>query len=193
MLDLSPSLLELLNDDQRRAVLHGTGPALVLAGAGSGKTRVLVHRIAGLIETGIDPTQILALTFTNKAAKEMRERVRDMLSEEGGALAQSSRRVSLTTFHAFGASFLRQHAARLGRSEQFVIYDQNDQKKLLKSVISRMHLDLQNADLLDVMQSIGTAKNQGNWASEAESLRLLHSLKIDVGEIGRKIMLENNW
>ena len=96
MLDLSR-----LNSPQRQAVVHREGPQLVLAGAGSGKTRVIAHRVAWLIEQGVAPAAILAVTFTNKAAKEMKDRVRDLASAAGG-------KVHVATFHRFGLWFLRE-------------------------------------------------------------------------------------
>ncbi|HSN14175.1 MAG TPA: UvrD-helicase domain-containing protein, partial [Anaeromyxobacteraceae bacterium] len=106
-------LLEDLNDAQREAVLHGDGPLLVLAGAGSGKTRVIVHRIARLVrEEGVLPWRILAVTFTNKAAGEMRDRLVRLLGPEANE-------AWVQTFHAFGARFLRREAARAGLSPTF--------------------------------------------------------------------------
>ena len=119
------ALTDALNAEQRAAVLHGRGPALILAGAGSGKTRVLTHRIAGLISVGVASHQILALTFTNKAAKEMRERVQALILGDDSSVAQ---RVTLQTFHAFGASYLRTHAEEVGRTAQFFIYDSDDRQ-----------------------------------------------------------------
>jgi DNA helicase-2/ATP-dependent DNA helicase PcrA len=112
-------ILDPLNDAQRDAVLHGDGPVLVLAGAGSGKTRVIVHRIAHLIrERGIAPWHVLAVTFTNKAAGEMRERLGELLGAEGAD-------AWVQTFHAFGARFLRREAARAGLPPSFAIYDRS--------------------------------------------------------------------
>ena len=115
-------LLQDLNEAQREAVLHGDGPLLVLAGAGSGKTRVIVHRIARLVQgLGVLPWHVLAVTFTNKAAGEMRQRLDQLL---GAALAAD---LWVQTFHAFGARFLRREAARAGLSPSFAIYDDDDQ------------------------------------------------------------------
>jgi len=124
-------LLEDLNDAQRLAVLHGEGPLLVLAGAGSGKTRVIVHRMARLVkELGVLPWHILAVTFTNKAAGEMRERLEALL---GPVLAAD---LWVQTFHAFGARFLRREAARAGLPPAFSIYDDDDQVRLAKRILS---------------------------------------------------------
>jgi len=128
-------LLADLNDAQREAVLHGAGPLLVLAGAGSGKTRVIVHRIARLVsEEGVVPWRILAVTFTNKAAGEMRERLVALL---GIAAAE----LWVQTFHAFGARFLRREAARARLSPSFPIYDDTDQLRLVKGILAELGAD----------------------------------------------------
>jgi DNA helicase-2/ATP-dependent DNA helicase PcrA len=128
-------LLADLNDPQREAVLHGQGALLVLAGAGSGKTRVIVHRIARLVsEEGVVPWRILAVTFTNKAAGEMRERLTGLL----GAAASEP---WVQTFHAFGARFLRREAARAGLSPSFPIYDDDDQLRLVKGILAELGAD----------------------------------------------------
>jgi DNA helicase-2/ATP-dependent DNA helicase PcrA len=128
-------LLADLNESQREAVLHGDGPLLVLAGAGSGKTRVIVHRIARLVaEEGVVPWRILAVTFTNKAAGEMRERLLALL---GTAAAE----LWVQTFHAFGARFLRREAARAGLSQSFPIYDDDDQLRLVKGILAELGAD----------------------------------------------------
>ena len=106
-----------LNDAQREAVLHTDGPVLVLAGPGSGKTRVITRRIAQLLYQGVRPHQVLAITFTNKASGEMRQRVEAMLP---------SARVLIATFHSFGVRFLRQYADQLNIDRNFTIYDQAD-------------------------------------------------------------------
>ncbi len=128
-------LLADLNDAQREAVLHGDGPLLVLAGAGSGKTRVIVHRIARLVkDEGVFPWRILAVTFTNKAAGEMRERLVALLGLDANDLW-------VQTFHAFGARFLRREAARAGLSPSFPIYDDDDQLRLVKGILSELGAD----------------------------------------------------
>ena len=146
-------ILDPLNPAQREAVLHGEGPLLVLAGAGSGKTRVIVHRIAHLVrDLGVMPWQVLAVTFTNKAAGEMRERLEVILGAE-------ARETWVQTFHAFGARFLRREAARAGLPPAFSIYDDADQMALMKRLFSEMKLD---DDLLrprDALSRIDRWKN----------------------------------
>ena len=128
-------VLDDLNDAQREAVLHGDGPLLVLAGAGSGKTRVIVHRIAHLVrQGGVLPWQILAVTFTNKAAGEMRERLLALLGAEANDLW-------VQTFHAFGARFLRREAAAAALAPSFAIYDDDDQLRLVKRILAELGAD----------------------------------------------------
>src|SRR6267143_5776138 len=120
-----------LNPAQREAVLHFEGPMLVLAGAGSGKTRVLTARIARLIEHhGVDPSRILALTFTNKAAGEMRERIARLLGEEPKGMWSG-------TFHAIGARILRKAALHVGRTSSYTIYDEDDSLGVVKRIVER--------------------------------------------------------
>ena len=130
----SAALLEGLNDEQRAAVLHVNGPTLILAGAGSGKTRVITHRIAHLLLTGAArPANVLAVTFTNKAAAEMRERVASL----GGEL----RNLWIMTFHALGARLLRMHAERVGRTPSFSIYDEDDSIRAIKDSLRELGID----------------------------------------------------
>ena len=117
-----------LNDRQRQAVEHGDGPLLVLAGAGTGKTRVLVHRIAALVESGVAPWEILAVTFTNKAAGEMRDRLRELLGER-------ARPMWIGTFHATCARLLRRYSERLGLAKDFQIFDDDDQMKIVGQLL----------------------------------------------------------
>src|SRR3954470_24456786 len=117
-----------LNPEQRAAVEHGDGPLMVLAGAGTGKTRVLVHRIAHLVDTGADPRAILAVTFTNKAAGEMRHRLRALLGARADAMW-------IGTFHSTCARLLRKHGEHVGLTKSFVIFDDDDQMKLVEKLI----------------------------------------------------------
>jgi DNA helicase-2/ATP-dependent DNA helicase PcrA len=149
-------VLDPLNDAQREAVLHAGGPLLVLAGAGSGKTRVIVHRIAHLVRAlGVAPWHVLAVTFTNKAAGEMRERLEALLGPE-------AREAWVQTFHAFGARFLRREAARAGLPESFAIYDDDDQRSLVKRLLAEAGLaDDAGLGPRDVLSRIDRWKNTG--------------------------------
>src|SRR3954464_10412786 len=129
------ALLEGLNEPQREAVTYGDGPLLILAGAGSGKTRVLTHRIAYLVRTGrVRAGEILAITFTNKAAQEMRERVELLLGRR-------TRAMWVLTFHSACARMLRAEAPRLGYSKSFSIYDQADSRRQIKRCIDELGID----------------------------------------------------
>lgn len=144
-------LLESLTEPQRAAVTHLEGPLLVLAGPGSGKTRVITHRIAYLIESGVEPSQILALTFTNKAADEMQRRVAE--------LAPGSR-VWLSTFHRFGAMLLRRYAEYVGLEPNFTIYDTSDARQTIKRVIEAREINTLNYSPDRLHEAISAAKNK---------------------------------
>ncbi len=147
-------LLTGLNAQQQQAVIAGLGPVLVMAGPGSGKTRVLTHRIAYLIgKMGVRPYNILAVTFTNKAAREMETRVVNLLGE-------SARGVTLGTFHATCARILRREAEHLPFTSNFVIFDEDDQMSLVKRVIADMNIDDKQYRPLAVLNSISNAKNE---------------------------------
>ena len=122
-------MLSQLNDSQRQAVLCCDAPSLVIAGAGSGKTRVLTYKIAYLLQQGMQPWNILALTFTNKAANEMRQRIAKMVGEE------MSSRLWMGTFHSIFSRILRHECAHLGFNKDFTIYDASDSKSLIKNII----------------------------------------------------------
>ncbi|MGH7475877.1 MAG: ATP-dependent helicase [Longimicrobiales bacterium] len=147
-------VLNTLNPEQRQAVEHVEGPLLVLAGAGSGKTRVLTARIAFLVEEcGVDASSILAVTFTNKAAAEMRDRVRRLLDSEPSGMW-------VGTFHSVGARLLRRHADRLGWLPNFSIYDADQQVREVKRVLERLNLPLKRWHPRAVHAAISSAKNQ---------------------------------
>ena len=149
------SLLHHLNPAQTKAVLATEGPLLVFAGAGSGKTRVLTYRIAHLIhEKGVSPRNIFAVTFTNKAADEMRERVEHLL---GGA----AKGIWISTFHSACARILRQHIHHLGFERNFVIYDEEDQERHLKAVMKELDLDFKMFHPRAMQSSIDRLKNEG--------------------------------
>jgi DNA helicase-2/ATP-dependent DNA helicase PcrA len=162
--DRIQALLEGLNDQQRAAVTHGEGPLLVLAGAGSGKTRVLTHRIAHLVHTGMARhDEILAITFTNKAAGEMRERVELLL----GARVRG---MWVMTFHSACARLLRAEAGRLGYTRTFTIYDQSDARRLTKRCLDEIGADTKRFAPAAVHNQISDAKNK---LRDAEAYRQL--------------------
>ena len=149
-----PPILEGLNPAQSAAVTHGEGPVLILAGPGSGKTRVITHRIAHLVrERRVAPWRILAVTFTNKAAKEMRERTARLLGEDAGS-------VSLGTFHSLCARWLRIDGALAGIDRDFVIYDDADQVALMKRVLDDLGLDPKRYQPRSVLGAISSAKSE---------------------------------
>ena len=159
-----------LNKDQREAAETLEGPLLVLAGAGSGKTKMLTYRIANLISHGVAPYRIMAITFTNKAAAEMRERVSQLVGEEDG------RQVWVSTFHAACARILRRDIEKLGYKRNFVIYDDSDQDTVIKNILKRMNLDSDEYPLREIKAKIGHAKEKlltpQEWmAEEGESFR----------------------
>ena len=146
-------LLDSLNPTQRDAVEHTEGPLLILAGAGSGKTRVLTHRIAHLIDQGLaSPDEVLAITFTNKAAREMKDRVALLVGPD-------SRRMWVSTFHAFCARILRVHAEKLGYKREFTIYDGADQVRLVKRCIVELGKDPKRFNPRSFQSQISSAKN----------------------------------
>jgi DNA helicase-2/ATP-dependent DNA helicase PcrA len=142
-----------LNPQQRQAATHIHGPLLILAGAGTGKTRVITARIAFMVNEGIRPEHILAVTFTNKAASEMRERVKDMVRDGLG------RKVVLGTFHAFCARILREFAAHVGYKPNFVIYSQSEQVSLIKRVLKDLLVKDETLDPQAALSRISKAKN----------------------------------
>ena len=148
---MSDALLAPLNEAQRQAVLHFEGPALVVAGAGSGKTRTVVHRVAYLVaRRGVFPSEILAVTFTNKAAEEMRERLRGLVPGAG--------EVWVSTFHAAALRILRVYGERVGLRPGFVVYDEDDQTALLKEVLKELALSARPGPIKALLDR---AKNRG--------------------------------
>lgn len=158
--EAAQQLVRDLTEPQRQAVLHTEGPLLVLAAAGSGKTRVITRRIAHLIGCGVPSWQILALTFTNKAAGEMRERVQRLLGAQYGTESRVVRGLTITTFHSLCARLLRRYATAAGLKEDFTIYDSDDQGSLCKKVIESLQLSTSNFPVRSVLSQISAAKNQ---------------------------------
>ncbi len=154
------NLLEDLNESQRLAVEYCDGPSLVIAGAGSGKTRVLTYKIAWLLEQGMKPWNILALTFTNKAAREMKERIGRLVGQERAS------RLYMGTFHSIFSHILRVEAEHLGYNGNFTIYDETDSRSLLKAVIKEMGLDEKAYKPATVHNRISMAKNHLIMAHE---------------------------
>ncbi|MDR1756406.1 MAG: UvrD-helicase domain-containing protein [Culturomica sp.] len=142
-----------LNESQKEAVLHTEGPALVIAGAGSGKTRVLTYRIAHLLSQGVPPYKILALTFTNKAAREMQKRIAQLVGDVNAA------NLWMNTFHSIFSKILRFESEKLGYTSNFTIYDTQDSKNLIKTIVKEMKLDDKVYKANDVLGRISMAKN----------------------------------
>lgn len=163
------AVLEELNEEQRKAVQCLEGPVLIVAGAGSGKTRVLTSRVANLLAHGCDPSRVLALTFTKKAAGEMKERIALMVGY------QRARKVVMGTFHSIFVRFLREYASVLGYPEQFTIYDQSDSTSAVKTVIKELGLDDAVYKPRDVLARISAAKNNlitvSAYKTNAEALK----------------------
>lgn len=166
---MEQNLLDQLNEGQREAVVYCDGPQLVIAGAGSGKTRVLTYKIAYLLQQGMNPWNILALTFTNKAAREMKERIGRLVGQE------RARYLQMGTFHAVFARILRAEAEAIGFQSNFTIYDQTDSRSLVKSIIKEMQLDDKIYKPASVADRISMAKNhlllpqayaQSAWAAD---------------------------
>ena len=169
---MNSDILTQLNDSQRVAVEYCDGASLVIAGAGSGKTRVLTYKIAWLLQQGMAPWQILALTFTNKAAREMKERIGRLVG------AEQARYLQMGTFHSVFARILRAEADKLGYNSNFTIYDQTDARSLVKTIIKEMGLDDKVYKPSSVADRISMAKNhlllpqayqQSSWAADDAS------------------------
>ena len=148
------SIYETLNPVQQEAVYHTRGPVLILAGAGSGKTRVLTHRIAYLIDAeDVNPWNILAITFTNKAAGEMRERVDQIVG-------YGSENIWVSTFHSTCVRILRRHIDKIGYDRNFTIYDTDDQKTVVKEICKRLNIDTKIYKERSLMSAISSAKDE---------------------------------
>ena len=145
--------LTMLNPEQRKAAETLDGPVLILAGAGSGKTRALTYRVANLIDHGVNPYSILALTFTNKAAKEMKERIIQLVGDQ-------AEDAWISTFHSTCARILRRDIEKIGYTRNFVIYDDDDQKALLKEILKTLNIDDKFIPVQEVKSKIGDTKNK---------------------------------
>lgn len=159
----------MLNPEQRDAVMHTEGPVLILAGAGTGKTRTITARMAHMVDKGIQPETILAVTFTNKASNEMRERVIDMVADGKG------KKIVMGTFHAFCVKLLREHAEKLGYKKNWTIYTQSEQTSLIKRIVARMVTKDESCDPAKIQSRISSAKNSGESLGDPE-----HSLEAAV-------------
>jgi DNA helicase-2/ATP-dependent DNA helicase PcrA len=164
------SLLDSLNPRQKEAVLYTEGPLLILAGAGAGKTKTITHRIAHLIGLGVEPTNILAVTFTNKAAGEMRERVDHLLRHSSDVTRpiQELERPVIKTFHSLGVWILKRHADVLGYKKSFSIYDRDDSTRAIKNIIKDLGLDPKQIEPRKVISII--SKQKGDLVSPEEYL-----------------------
>ncbi len=179
--------LENLNKEQKEAVLHKDGPLLILAGAGSGKTRVLTMKVAYLIENGVEPSSILAITFTNKAAKEMKERIYKLV----GRMAYESQ---ISTFHSFGLKIIKENYNLLGYEKNFTILDSDDTLSLIKKIMKDMNIDPKQLNPKYVKNVISGAKNELINAIQYENYISIESEKI-IGKIYRKYesdLIKNN-
>lgn len=153
-MEVNMSIYDTLNPEQKRAVLHDKGPLLILAGAGSGKTRVLTHRMAYLIEhRSVNPWNILAITFTNKAAREMRERVDQIVG-------YGSENIWVSTFHSTCVRILRRYIDRIGYKRGFTIYDTDDQKTLMREVCKYLNIDTKRISERSILSAISKAKDE---------------------------------
>ena len=154
-------VLENLNDMQQKAVLHMDGPLLVLAGAGSGKTKVLTTKVAHLVYNNINPYNILAITFTNKAAKEMKARIINMLGKD-------AYNIQISTFHSLGLLFIRENYDVLKFDKNFTILDSDDSLTVVKRILKDMNLDPKVYNPRAIRNKISSAKNELTTAKDYE-------------------------
>jgi DNA helicase-2/ATP-dependent DNA helicase PcrA len=152
-----------LNQRQKEAVETLEGPLLILAGAGAGKTKTITHRILNLIKSGIQPSKILAITFTNKAAKEMRERVFDLIEKDKSLNIPISfaERPFVSTFHSLGVHIIKENASLLGITRHFTIYDRGDSKRAVKDALEQIGLDPKQHDPGAILNAISREKGDG--------------------------------
>src|SRR5882762_6816432 len=160
--------LNALNPQQRLAVETIKGPVLILAGAGTGKTRVITYRIAHMIEEGISPGNILGVTFTNKAAREMRERVTKLIPRSRGQGPKpdpQDSRPTICTFHSLCVRILRQHIEKLGYKRNFVIYDESEQLGAIKKILAQISAKGEKTDPAAILALLSRYRNQVGQAS----------------------------
>ncbi|MCL4813752.1 MAG: UvrD-helicase domain-containing protein, partial [Vicinamibacteraceae bacterium] len=178
----SPDFLSRLNPEQREAVLQTEGPLLILAGAGSGKTRVIAYRIAYLVGAGLAaPSEVLAVTFTNKAAEEMRERVASLIEADWKSLW-------IMTFHSMCARILRRDAPAIGLSRDFVIYDSSDQVAAVKQILRELNIDDKLLPPRQALSRISHAKNRmegpeairGGWSLRDDQIADVYARYLEV-------------
>ena len=169
-------IYDTLNEQQQEAVFCTEGPLLLLAGAGSGKTRVLTHRIAYLIDQGVNPYHIMAITFTNKAAKEMRERVDDLVG-------YGAEHIWVSTFHSTCVRILRRHIDKLGYGNSFTIYDADDQKSLIRQICKQYKIDTKMMPERSIINAISSAKDEFMTPSEYEMKHQFDFKKKKIAEI----------
>ena len=172
--------LDMLNREQRQAAETLEGPVLILAGAGTGKTRALTYRVANLIDHGVHAWNILALTFTNKAAREMKERISNLVGEEQANDAW------ISTFHSSCARILRRDIEKIGYSRSFVIYDDDDQSGVLKEILKRLNIDDKMLTPREIKAKISDAKNRllnpDEWFQQSEKdfrCQMLHDVFVE--------------
>jgi DNA helicase-2/ATP-dependent DNA helicase PcrA len=164
-MNIGPSYLENLNAEQRKAVLATDGPVLIVAGAGAGKTKTMTHRILHLIYSGISPESILAITFTNKAAKEMRERVHELILKDPKLSGYRKMMPFMSTFHSLGVQIIKENAETLGLPRHFNIFDTSDSKKVMKDIMISIGLDPKE-HLEKVRYIVSKEKGRGTTISE---------------------------
>ena len=181
-------LLKELNNKQYEAVTNTEGPCLVIAGAGSGKTKVLTHKVAYLISQGVKPWEILAITFTNKAANEMKNRVQKLVGEQAAD-------IWMGTFHSICVKILRKQIDRIGFDTSFVIFDTTDQKSLVKKIIKQQNLDDKIYSDKSIMYEISNAKNDmlepGDYAAKVKGDFRKEKIA-EIYEIYQRMLHENN-
>lgn len=176
-----------LNERQKEAIVNSEGPTLVVAGAGSGKTKVLTYKIANLIEKGVSPFNILAITFTNKAAKEMKERIVAMI----GSNAYNA---TISTFHSFGVKVLRKEIDKLGYDKNFTIIDGNDQLSVVKLILKDMNIDATKYNPRHILTRISKYKNEqtGEVELAQECYTMFDELAVDVYKKYCERLVANN-